>query len=481
MVWSRRARPFATGSSVSLSPERIAFASDVGAVLAVPGVSQALDEAAVATLLASGPPVLGERTCYQAVRRLPPGHTLTVDGASARCDRWWRPEDAPTPPARGDGALVEACLEICGRAVEDRMRGVRRVGAHLSGGLDSSSVAALAARARRRAGSPPTPAFSWQPPPGVSPAGAAEATEHALIEAVRRHAGLEVFYCPPTAADLLAYLRRDGTRDLNVHPNEEPVQRVAAGQGMRVLLSGWGGDEGISFNGRGRDAALLLEGRLVTLWRSMRARSRHPLAAILARVALPLVWPAAHRPLSRLRRGRSPRPRTFINPGFARRVRPLPTPPLPAVGVRAVQLHLLQLGHLAERMDGWATGGARHGIEYGYPLLDRRLLEFALGLSPEQYRRGSVSRRLMRQALGTLLPAEVCGHVDKRDPVRLGAFQDARDGALQTVREILEARPAPPRSAYLDMPRLMARLDPARRRADANTATIMRALRLLDF
>lgn len=467
----------------SLTADRIVFASDVGAALAAPGVSDALDEAAVATLLGRPWQSLEDHTCVRAVRRLRPGHSLTVAGDSARFDRWWRPECAPATPAAGDDATADAFRELYVRAVEDRIRGVRRVGVHLSGGLDSSSVAALAARARRRAGHAPPPAFAWQPPPGSGRAGAGEATEHEPIEAMRRMYNLDVHYCPPTAADVMDYLRRDGTRYLNVHPNEEPVQRAAAEHRVGVLLSGWGGDEGASFNGRGYEAGLLRDGRVVTLLRFMRRRSRRPLTATLRRAALPLVWPAAERALRELRDGRWPwRRRTLMHAAFARRARPLPPPRLPRGGVRRFQLHLLQLGQLAERMDGWATSGARYGIEYAYPLLDRRLLEFALGLPPEYYRRGAVNRWLMRQALAPLLPVEVCRHVPKTDPVRYGAFQDALEETLPAARRILATRPAPPaRGAYVDIPSLTANLDPERLHRKATPGEIINALRFLDF
>ena len=467
----------------SLSADRIVFASDVGAALAAPGVSDALDEAAVAALLAPGPAVLGERTCYQAIRRLPPGHSLTVTEDAVRIDRWWRPEDTPAAPVHGDDALAESFLELYARAVEDRMGGVGRVGVHLSGGLDSSSIAALAARASRRAGRPPPLAFPWQPPPGDGPQPSAEADEHELIESVRRAEGLDVRYCPPDAADLLEYLRRDGAHDLNVHPNEEPVQRAAARQGVRIILSGWGGDEGVSFNGHGYEPGLLRRGRLVPLWRFARERSRRPVAAILLRAALPLAWPAAARNLRDWRDGqRRPRGRAFAHPAFVRKVRPMPPPRQPRFGVRETQLHLLRQGHLAERMDGWATGGARHGIEYAYPLLDRRVLEFALGLPPEQYRRGAGNRWLMRHALRTLLPAEVWRHTDKKDPVRFGAFQAAVAAALPQVRALLDARSVPPsRSGYLDIPRLTAHLDPERYLTTPQSWVLLPALRFLDF
>ena len=468
----------------ALATERFVFASDMGAVLAAPGVSGDLDEAALATRLTYGARSLGDRTCYGAVRRLLPGHALTVERGSARVRRWWRPEDTPPLPAASDDDLAEACLALLTDAVRDCVRDAGSVGAHLSGGLDSSAIAVLAARELRQQGRPPPPAFAWHPPPG--PGDDAGAAEYGRIEAVGRQEGLQVFYRFPKARDVASSLRRDGTRhDEGSLVHEEVVLRAAAGLGVGVLLSGWGGDEGISFNGRGYYRELLRSGRVGRLWRELRERSRRPLAALVTQAVLPLVTPGAASAVRKLRRGERPfrKNATFIHPGFAQRVRPLPAEAgPPRNGVRDKQVHLLQHGHLSRRMEGWAANGARHGIEYRYPLLDRRVLEFALGLPPEQYRRGRWSRWLMRRALDPVLPPEVCWNEDKRDPARFEPLRDAATQALPVVRRLIEERPAPPsRARYLDMPRLLAELDPERCRAAGPHAPLWNALRFLDF
>ena len=225
--------------------ERFVFASDLDAVLAAPGVSDELDEAAVATQLTYGARPLGERTCYRAVRRLLPGHALAVQHGTVRVRRWWRPEEVPPAPEVTDDAIAEECLALLSEAVRDRVRDGRSAGVHLSGGLDSSAVAVLAARELRREGRPAPPAFAWHPPPDPGPLAA---PEYGRIDAVRRQEDLQVFYRPPEARDVVTALSGDGTRrygEGDTLINEEIVQRAAAGQEVDVLLSGWGGDEGI--------------------------------------------------------------------------------------------------------------------------------------------------------------------------------------------------------------------------------------------
>ena len=469
----------------ALAREHFVFASDIDAVLAAPGVSGELDEAAVATRLTYGARSLGSRTGYRAVRRLLAGHALSVKQGGIRLHRWWRPEEVPALPAASDDALAEQCSTILSDAVRDRVRNARAVGVHLSGGLDSSAVAVLAARELRRQGRPAPPAFAWQPPPG--PGGAAEAAEYGAIESVCRQEELRVFHRSPGAHDVVAFLRRDGARsaDAGTLIHEGVVQRAAAERGVGVLLSGLGGDEGISYSGPGHYAQLLRSGQVRRLWRELSERRRRPLAALVVAAALPLVSPRARTAARRLRRGKWPFRKniTFIHPDFARRVRPLPAGPgMPRAGVRAMQLHVLQSGYLGRRMEDWAASGARHGIEYRFPLLDRRVLEFALALPPEQYRRGGWNRWLMRRSIAPVLPPEVCWNPDKSDPARYYALRGAIMEALPAVRRMIEERAAPPpRGCYLDLPRLMEHLDPALWRAGGRLWPVVNALRFLDF
>ena len=201
-VWDRRcgtlfcardpvgARPF----YYTLDGERFVFASAVEAVLAAPGVPDALDEAVVAARLSGLGPDMTSRTFYRAVRKLPAGHALTVEpeagpnaGGAARVrvrmERYWRPEQAPAAPPASDDAFAEQLLGLYAKVVRDRLRG-GPVGVHLSGGLDSSSVAVLAARELRRQGRPPPPAFSWLPALHGARPKPEHAREYALVDAV---------------------------------------------------------------------------------------------------------------------------------------------------------------------------------------------------------------------------------------------------------------------------------------------------------
>jgi asparagine synthase (glutamine-hydrolysing) len=68
---------------------------------------------------------------------------------------------------------------------------------------------------------------------------------------------------------------------------------------------------------------------------------------------------------------------------------------------------LMTSPHIAERAEVWAQTGARHGLAFAFPLLDRRVVEFALSLPSEMFLRGGFRRRPFRDAMADVLPERV--------------------------------------------------------------------------
>lgn len=473
------------------TPRGFAFASAVEAVLAAPGVPGELDEIMVRTYLTSYP-ITTTRTFFQAVRKLPPGHSMVVRGGALRLRRHWRPEESPRLPPASDDDYAEQFLHLYQQAVRDRLHGPDPMGTHLSGGLDSSSIAVLTARELRRQGRPPPLAFTWQPALDEGPpeSGTYWEADYAAIAAVAQQEGLQVFHTPWDSACYLAILmREDSAFPGPAHSGQEAVvQPQAAAQGVRVMLSGWGGDEGVSSFGKGLTAALLLSGRWREFAANMQLVGGRPVrSAVHTLIRHTPYGPELHLALRRLGKRLRGSPvklnGAVINPAFARKVRPMARPRITRVGVRRSMLAMLRSGSHAMRMEEWAAGGARHGLEYRYPLLDRRLLEFALGLPPEQFRRPGAARWLMRHALSLdklssepfgqpfgetyphsnapILPPQVCWDQSKGIPVTTPPEppESPMLTALLSMRRELAAASSPSRARYIDMARLLEHLD----------------------
>lgn len=133
------------------SAGRLAFGSEIKAVLAAGGIDRGLDDQAFAEYLWYGN-AFEDRTIYRGVRVLPPGHRLVVQDDELRVAAWWRVEDwlTGTPRFRDAQEAGEIVRDAVDGAVARQLVSDVPVGLFLSGGVDSSSIAASAALASGR-------------------------------------------------------------------------------------------------------------------------------------------------------------------------------------------------------------------------------------------------------------------------------------------------------------------------------------------
>lgn len=206
--------------------KRLVFASEVRALIESQATSGDLDHTALAAFLCLGS-VPYPRTCRSRVRCLPPASFLAVSRRDVRVSAFW---DLATAQERNE-SLSEALAD----AVSKHLLADVPVGVFLSGGVDSAAVAALAARSQKSRLSTVTITF----------------TEDAFSEAgeARRFAsqiGADHHEFPVTANDFhseidkfVAALDQPTADGVNTYF----VCRAARQLGLKVVLSGLGGDE----------------------------------------------------------------------------------------------------------------------------------------------------------------------------------------------------------------------------------------------
>lgn len=434
-----------------------AWASDLAALLAHPRTSPRLNLAYVKAQLLEP---IGEfhhpgQTYYAAIEKLPPAHGLVVEQTGLRTWAYWQPGQLPERRYRQEADYAEEVRALLTTAVACRVQGtVHGVGAHLSGGLDSSSVAVVAHRVLQAAGRGAT-AFSWAPPPDLVPPtkGRRADDERPLVEAVAAFASAEsplpLRYTTLQPAHALAYAGRDlTTQPTTTLQLELATSADAAALGIRTMLSGWGGDELLVFNGRGYFADLFRRGRWVTLQREFHCQSQIHGGATwkkwLTEGLLPLLPDAL---LHRLRPADAPPPPRLpqgLRPEFAAAlaaVEPLTRPPADGlVGVRRTQIALLNHGHLPYRMEAWAAHGATLGLTYAFPLLDRRIIEFALSIPADCFFKNGWKRHLYRTAMQGILPDEVRWHKVKEDPAMVEQMRRVQKIVRPAMHEQLRTR-----------------------------------------
>jgi asparagine synthase (glutamine-hydrolysing) len=354
-------------------------------------------------------------TFFRGIVQLPAAHSLTFDANGLRVYRYWLLE-ARDPPA-GDPA--PRFRELFLDSVRLRLRSDVPIGTCLSGGLDSSAVAAGVGHLLR------TEAEAAK---GI---GERQKTFTAYFEDRRideRPYAREVVERTGAEPHWISFSEGELLNDLPaiVEAHDEPfrstsivaqwfVMRAARERGLKVMLDGQGGDESLA----GYDgyfgfffADLLLEGRLrslaaeVSAYRRLHEATARGTAVALARPFVPpsLAWNARARMsggahlVGPALRFACRRPSGSDN-GFSGRLR--------RQMAAVIATRLPELLHYEDR------NSMAHSLEARVPFLDHRLVELLFSLGSEHLIRRGRTKMVLRRALADLLPPSVRDRVDK--------------------------------------------------------------------
>jgi asparagine synthase (glutamine-hydrolysing) len=454
-------------------PEFVAFATSVGALLALPGVPREIDETALANFM-----VINNRekrrTFYRGIDRVPSRTLVTIDRKGSRHRQYWAPNlDAAGPYLREED-YVERARELFDLAVASAMRGLPRVAISASGGLDSSAIAATAARLNLAES---ITCFCLVPPADtrIDLGPFRYLDERAKVEALARmHPRLDVRFIAP---ERMHALTEDDTgffarTSLPAHGPTAlaygfHLNDAITGAGHRVSLIGSFGNFGLGWWGSLSLVTLLRTGKWATFLHELRAVARQsnrgPPRAFAADVLMPTM-PRALRRLTYLLRGRDPdsvahysalNPAFITETGLAREWRAQGFDPW--FGPRdwnAVRMRVHRMfDHNQNARDMRAMSAESYGYEVRDPHADRRLLEFALSVPEPLYRRDGIPRSFARKVFADRLPREI---VDERlrgaNTPTWFRFLDARRQDIAADIDRLEASPTARR--LIDLPRL---------------------------
>lgn len=455
-----------------------AFATAYRPLLALPQVSNEVDELSVAELLLTCTDT-SDRSFYRAIRHVRPATQVvhTPSGETART--LWRPDyDRVLPPESAAGDYVDQVRAAFDAAVAARLRVCGPVVSSVSGGLDSSAVTATAARLRAPER---VHALCVMPMAGESiPEGDRYPDERPFVETLAAlHGNLDVEYLPSPEIEALE-VAPDGFFLQAGMPMRSPsntawmmrMLRRTRALGAATLLDGSWGNYTISAEGTDRLAALrerdawgLYARELAGLWRTLpRGRAKR-----LLRHGASDALPEVIRHVRNRLRPRDPWPawrlRTAFNADYFHEHRLAAHYRENAV----TQLDVLAsgarrsiMGYVLERsrmqMETTTALRTTMGVTLSDPFSDRRVIELTMALPDDQFLRGGITRALARRAFADRLPASILGNM------RRGAQNGDWHGRLTPHRDRLnEALARAERSTLaakmLDLPRLRRLLD----------------------
>jgi asparagine synthase (glutamine-hydrolysing) len=430
----------------------LVFASSLRQLLSLLPGRHELDELYLAQHLVSWPAYSGDQTAFTRIKRLPPAHHLVVTPNRVETHRYWWLEDTPEMSLSVPGDYCKGFRDVFDRAVLQSLPPAGRVAATLSGGLDSGSVCATAARALGEAGRRLT-AYTAVPAYDTATFVGGRFGDELPLAAATAEAAGNVDLRPIDAAGLTPIGAIRAMLAISPQPQHAAgnlfwmleLYRIAATEGHLVLLTGQLGNGGVSWRGSIRSQPLATQLRQLgpKNWlREQGARAAHGFA--------PKTW----------RRWRSPEPwaRSAIAPDFAKQLRLrerwLDDPDArPHLAPRIERLSVIRPGRSAVGAFH-AEVGAAFGVSPIDPTADPRVLSYCFSV-PDRFfiePETGLDRWLIRQAMQDRLPDEV--RLNRRRGRQAGDLVPRLRASGDEVEQALDECARGPAARYLAISRM---------------------------
>jgi asparagine synthase (glutamine-hydrolysing) len=387
-----------------------AFASEIKALLALPGIERRANAGELLQYLRYGERTAGGATMFEGIELLPAAHLMrVVRGRAPRAEprRYWQ-LDASRHSPLDFGSAVTRVRGLFEASVALHMRSDVPVGSCLSGGLDSTAIAMAA---QRHLG----PGLDLHAVSFI--ADDAETSEERYVDQVP---GVIVHKVVPRAVEVVHDLPR--LLDCQELPfgstsiyAQFRVFQLAASLGLKVMLDGQGGDEvfaGYYFLIGARLTSLLARGRFVAARRVLAAapRNARPLLMRMLATAVGRLAPARLQAIGARMLGEPPFP-DWLAPAWFRARGLAPTTRAHGRGRDALHQELqlgiehLTLPHLLRYED---SSSMYFSIESRVPFCVPELAELALSL-PEEYliSDSGSTKHVFREAMHGIVPEEI--------------------------------------------------------------------------
>lgn len=406
------------------------FSNTLNCLRQHPRVSQNLNETAIGDYLLFGLNQDLTSTAFADIQRLPPASTLTVSSNGVEIRKFWTPVDDTAIRFPRCSDYSERFMELFSQAVGDRLR-TNKVSISMSGGLDSTSIAAMARDVSRE-------------PADLH--GFVVVYDRLIPDEERRFStlaasalGIRVTHLP--ADDYLLYEEKipdqlQQPEPFLMNPTSAQFNELLGSMAKhgRVALSGWDGDALMNEPANSALAATIRNRNPKQfLWNVGWFLSRKRLPPILLR--------------TKLRRLIASHPTDtsypeWINTAFlkrlnlAKRWQEVTTKHSNVRGMRPYAIRALNSPTWAPLFEGYDAGTNGLQLEVRHPMLDVRLVEYLLSIPAIPW---CVDKEILRVSMKRKLPEAIL----KRPKTPLAGFPALRLVQESSVRFVENFEPAP--------------------------------------
>lgn len=400
------------------------FASDIRQLVAVDGVPNQLNENKLATLVVdAAQSMFRTETWFKDIYPVPAATVLTVDKNGLKQRRYWEPTIGTPLQFKNDGEFRDAFQEVFFAAVQDRLRSNYPVTALLSGGLDSSSVVAVAAKVLEQENKTLS-VFSSVLPDGDE---SSIEDERYYIDLFRQFPNVDIHYVNEEDKGFLSNIDKLWNEHTAApltsrHFLYDAFAEQATKIGSRTILDGASGEFGATYHGHGIYAEQFKKMQWLWLWKELKARKKitgesmlHNLLSHAIKPHIPGFLVYTYRGETELLKRNKYTP---IHPnlsGLLEDKLALRKDELERRNINSSANHRYNQVNTIKAVQHKGNPGMTFETgEYRYPFRDIRVIEFGINAPAEYKIRKGYKRNIVRSGLDGILPKEIQTRLDKK-------------------------------------------------------------------
>lgn len=357
---------------------------------------------------------LTDATYYKNIKQVPPAHILLFQDNKLTIERYWELDLSKPLPHKPESEYIQEFNALLIQAVETRIPDGVQIGSEVSGGIDCTSIAAIAKRY-----------LDKQQRPLYTYGHSAFDTDHFSSEREAIEAYLT--YLKPTKNTFIpkkiagmrsiashAFRLRNGVAHCHYALFSRDVYAAAQDDNVSIVFSGLGGDHGVSYRGNSPILnELASKGLYTQLFQELKAIHKSSLKSIVTFIKLiirnKLNKNAVEPPFFNEKQQKvKEQVLASLQQEFPSLVDYTSILPKGNLRNRTTQQHIkerVSKNELSFRCATTTIAASHFGVLYRYPLLDIRLLQYFVSLPSYMYFHKGVNRYIFRQTIQQYVPS----------------------------------------------------------------------------
>jgi len=415
----------------TVTDNKIIFSNDLQSLTKLKCISLEINDRAIANYITNKLLTDKKITFYKHIHKIEPASFMIVSKQKIHTTIYWKINKIKKNTQITEEETINKLKKLLYSSVKARIRSDYRITSHLSGGIDSSTITILASQILKKTQSNHLPllVFNWIQPPSKDNHINHYEWKNSLN--IAQQENLEHYFVQLSITKFQELLETksitfDSTRLWYEYPIREEVQKYHS----RTILSGWGGDELISNHAHAIYCDHFIHFRWKKLYHECKlkiSKKRKPFKMLLSimyhKIFVPLLPDKLYCYLPKKNCS------SFDISLFNNKLHPYIKKELKkknyifsrhtAKTIHEDLLRAWENGHIQGRIESWHNASFEYQINYTYPLLDKRIIEFTLSIPSKYFFKNGIGRYIFKMATADILPSHYLKQDYKLEPNRV--------------------------------------------------------------